>query len=195
MKSKLLFLLLSLLVASTSFAVVDPVPDHIGFYFDLSADYYNIRVEPFTTVPAHVIVTLPHFDALYGYEFGFQIEGSHIVTNVMLMGTGPIDVGGAPGNHIVGLAAPIVTSEATLLATVNVFVLDGGEVLLTMTGATPNSVPESNMPAVLLAGDEILPVDNPCTFPDGTSYPCAVINPAPFATDEATWGAVKSIYR
>ena len=52
MKSLILFLLTTLLVASTAFAVVDEDPDMVGLYFDMTADTACLGgVAPYQTIP------------------------------------------------------------------------------------------------------------------------------------------------
>ena len=99
-------LVLSLFPLATPARALDcPGEDLIGFVFD-NGDI-NLTAPAFTSVPAHVVILNPTFDAVYGYEFGFHIEGNHMVVSVELNGVGPIDVGGGTGNHIVGLASPM----------------------------------------------------------------------------------------
>jgi hypothetical protein len=156
MKKLVVLLLASLFVVNVASAVVDPDTNSMGFYMDANADLYEFATAPYVIVPVNVILTNPDFEALFGYEFGYQIVGNHMVSGTALRGTGPIDVGGGPGNHIVGLAAPMATTPATILATLSIFVLDANPISFTLFGATPNSVVGSNTPAVLLAGDVIL---------------------------------------
>lgn len=196
MKKTLLLFLLILMVPTTASAVVDPDVNKMSIYFDLNADEYELWAAPATAVPFHVILTNPDFDALYGYEFGFDVDGGAVVMTVTLHGDGTIDVGGGtPGNHIVGLAAPLATTEATLLATVQVFMVDYNAVLLTLTAAQPSSV-DTNTPAALLANDVIEPIWTSAWDPsEGAPAVCAWINYEPFAVEEATWDQVKTIYR
>lgn len=164
----------------------------MGIYFDLTADTYEYWTTPYVIVPAFVILTHPTFDAVYGYELGFTIEGNYVLSGVTLAGTGAIDVGGLEGNHIVGLATPLPTTEATRLMTLNVFVLDSNPLYFTLHGALPNSVPGSEVPALLLAGDTIIPT---CVSA-GPGNVCAIINgTGVVATDETSLDALKALYR
>lgn len=197
MKKLVVLALASLFVANVAFAVVDPDTNSMGFYFDANADVYEYATAPYVVVPTHVVLTMPDFAAVYGYEFGYSIVGNHMVSATTLMGPGPIDVGGGPGNHIVGLAGPLATGEATVLTTLSIFVLDANPIHFTLTGATPNSVVGSNTPAVLLEGDVIL-ATGVSSWDEASSAPtvCAMINDTGVvATEEASWDQVKSLYR
>jgi hypothetical protein len=200
MKKLVVLILASLLVANIASAVVDPDTNSMGFYFDLNADVYEFVAAPYAIYPCYVMLTNPDFDAVFGYEFGYDVAplGAFTITGTVLNGTGAIDVGGAPQNHIVGLAAPIATSAATLIATVNVFVLSAEPLSFTLHGATPNSIPGSVAPSLLLAGDQIIPTGLSAGFDEITGLPnvCAFVNgTGVVATDEASWDQVKSLYR
>ncbi len=197
MKKLVVLILASLFVANVAAAVVDPDANSMGIYFDMNADTYEFAAAPYAIYPAYVMLTNPDFDAVYGYEFGYEIVGAHTVTGVVLAGTGPIDVGGAPGNHIVGLAGPMATAPATLIATINVFVLDANPISMKLMGASPNSVVGSQAPAVLLAGDEIMSTGLSAGFTeDGAANICAYVNgTGVVATDEVSIDAVKALYR
>lgn len=195
MKKKLLFVLLILLVHASTYAVVDPEPNRMSIYFDTNADTWTVWTTQFSIVPFHIILTNPDFAALYGYEFGFDVDGNATIMSVTLYGDGIIDVGGNPTNHIIGLSGPMPTAPATVLATVQVFLLDPLPTYLTLEAAQPSSV-YTNTPAVLLANDEILPI-RPSAWDTSAGAPlvCAMINDGEFAVDEATWDQVKALYR
>ena len=197
MKKLVVLVLVSLMVASVASAVVDPDTNSMGMYFDVNADVFEFASAAFVMVPVNVIVTNPDFDAIFGYEFGYEIVGNHMVSGTTLMGTGPIDVGGGPGNHIVGLASPLATSEATIITTLQIFVMDALPIHFTLFGAIPNSVVGSNTPAVLLANDVIL-ATGVSAWDEAMGEPvvCAMINDTGVvATDKASWDGVKSMYR
>jgi hypothetical protein len=190
-------ILASLAVASMAYGVADPDVNSMGIYFDLNADVYEGALPVYAPTPVYVILTNPDFDAIYGYEFGYIANtGGALFSGIAFAGTGPIDVGGAAGNHIVGLGAPMTTSPATLIATLTYIFLGATEVSWTLTGSTPNSTAGSVLPNVLLANDFILPVGLSAGLVDGVPQVCAIGNGAGVvAVDEASWDAVKSLYR
>lgn len=189
---KLVFLLMALLVASSAFAVVDPDPNMMGMYFDLSADTVCINASPFTPQTAYLIVTNPSFDALYGFEAGITLEGTGLVTGVTFANPQALNVG-TPTNMIVGFGAPSATSEATLLATIAMFYTDatGGALGFRLHGTEPSSM-DPAFPVVLLAGGELMSYG--LSAADGLvaqiNGDCAVV-----ATEEISFDSVKSLYR
>jgi hypothetical protein len=197
MKSLSILLMASVLAATCAFAVVDPDTNSMGFYFDTNADVFEMASSPYINVSAYVILTNPDFGSLFGYEFGYSIMGNHMVSGTMLAGVGPIDVGGMAGNHIVGLAAPMPATPATILCTLSIFLLDTMPVSFTLTGASPGSVSGVNLPSVLLAGDVIISIGLSSGLEDGVNpVPCAFINATGIvATETASWGQIKSLYR
>ncbi len=196
---KVVVLLMLTLLASSAFAVVDDSTNSMGIYFDMNADTYEFAAAPYAIYPAYVMLTNPDFGAVYGYEFGYDIQpaGAFTVTGTVLAGNGPIDVGGGAGNHIVGLASPMATSEATLIATLNIFVLNADPISFELKGAVPNSIIGSKAPAVLMEGDAIMATGLSAGFAeDGSTQICAYINGAGVvATDEVSMDAVKALYR
>lgn len=197
MKKLVVLILASLFVANVASAVVDPDVNSMGIYFDMNADTYEFAAAPYAIYPAYVMLTNPTADAVFGYEFGFEIVGAHTVTGVALNGVGAIDVGGGTGNHIVGLASPLAATEATRIATISVFVLDANPISFVLKGATPNSVPGSVTPAILLAGDMIMSTGLSAGISEGGApNACAYINgTGVVATDEVSMDAVKALYR
>ena len=195
MKKLILLLMASLLVASSAFAVIDEDSNMMGIYFDLGANTACLTgVAPYSTVPAYVMVTNPSFEALYGYEFGYAVQGTGMMMTVVLNGIGPINVG-VGNNYVVGLGSPTNTSEATLLATLNFFYMDttGGPVSFDLLPSNPSSN-DLGLPTLLLANDQLLPVG----FSTIDGHHCAIINGAceeVVATDNVTFDSVKSLYR
>ena len=149
---KKIFLMVPVLAmfASPAWAIADPCPNDMSIYFDTNADVYEFATSPYVIVPSYVILTNPDFDALSGYEFGYDIVGNYIVSNVDLVGAHGIDPTLVDGNVIAGLATPLPTAAATLLCTLSVFVMDWNPISFTLHGAMPNSVEGSYLPAVLL---------------------------------------------
>jgi len=149
-------------------------------------------------LPAYIILTNPTFPALYGYEMGVQAEGSFSLVQQRLHGQGPITVGCwiiGTGCHV-GLSGPMTTSEATLLVTLELFILDSEPIRFTLHGASPPSSGDAGVPAVLLDNDVILPI-YPSFWDEVNGEPgvCAVLNGYGVAADATSWDAIKSIYR
>ena len=193
MKNLVILVLAGLLFANVGFAVVDPDTNSMGFYFDANADVYEFFAPPFTMVQVYVILTNPDFNALIGYEFGYNIVGNYMLSGTILMGTAPIDVGGGLGNHIVGLAAPMPTTPATILCNLVIFLMDPLPVAFTLSGSVPSSV-GSNLPAVLLV-DHVITSIGTSSFVGEPLVNAYINGTGVVDIDEASWGQVKSLYR
>ncbi|MBU8870787.1 MAG: hypothetical protein KOO60_07985 [Gemmatimonadales bacterium] len=199
---KLLFAL-SALAALTLLAPVSGFADFegegaMGIYFDADAEVYETTGAPYTEVAAYVMMKNTNVEGIWGYEFGFVVEGNYIAPSIALNGTGPIDVGGELGNHIVGLAAPITVTPATLLATIGVLPMDALPIHYTLTGATPNSWVGSNTPNIVAPPGDVLVKCAVSAWDVALVEPaiCAMLNDTGVvASDEASWDSVKSLYR
>jgi hypothetical protein len=198
MKKLVVLTLAALAISSMAYGVADPDVNSMGIYFDLNADVFETVAPVYVATPVYVILTNPDFDAVYGFEFGYTVEGlgGSLFSGITFAGTGPIDVGGVAGNHIVGLGAPMPTSPATLLATLTYIFLSSDTMSWTLTGSTPNSTVGSVTPNVLLANDFILPCGLSAGLVDGAPQVCAINNGGGVvAVEEASWEGVKSLYR
>lgn len=180
-------------LAVNAVAVTTSDEDVLGFYFDTAAGTNCLETSPYVTVPLHLVLSNPAMDAIYGYEFGYTGSGSYMVSDTTLMGSGPIDVGGSAGNHIVGLGSPLSPSGATILATLSVFVMDDNQIQFLLHGADPASIPENPELPVLLLSDGTL-INPLLSTPEG--IPSARINgQCNPETVEESWDAVKSLYQ
>lgn len=192
---KLLVLVLAMAFAGSAFAIVDEDPNMVGMYFDMTADNYCADAAAYATIPAYLILTNPDFDALYGFEVGYETEGGAInVLSTTFANPQALDVG-QPGNHIVGFGAPTTCEPATLLATLSVLYMEtaGAPVYFTLTGTEPSSN-DMGLPTLLLAGGELITAGYSTI--DGMYV--ATINGVCediVATDEITFDGVKSLYR
>ncbi len=200
--------LLFALCALATLAIMVPVPGFaqteyngvMGIYFDTDALVYETTSAAFVMVPTHIMLTEYTLAAVHGYEFGYEIAGNHMVSGTTLMGEGPIDVGGEPGNHIVGLNAPMAAVGPTILTTLTIFVMDELPIAFTLKGAEPNSgAPGATNPNVVAPpGDILVATYLSASDPGDPSVPaiCAYINgTGVIAADEASWDSVKSLYR
>lgn len=167
--------------------------NQLGFYFEPGAESNCVEAAPYATVPVYLVLTEPDFDSLYGFEFGFSVEGSYLIQSVTMSGSGPIDVGGSEENHIVGLASPLTINGATVLSTLQVFVMDQNLVRFDLHNADPTSVPDyPNCPAFLLEDDEIIAASLavPANLPSARIN--GMCNPE---TQDGSWDEVKSLYQ
>ncbi len=188
---KLLVLVLAMTVASSAFAIIDPDPNSLGFYFDLTADTVEVQDAGINSQHTmYVILTNPTFQNLGGIEYGYVMEGSAFVLSNVWANPQALDIGSA-GNHIVGFGAPTPTTEATLIATMTVLFLDPVAVNFTLTGTVPSSL-DPALPTLLTDGDVLMSSGDSTDIGNIN----ATINGAtPVATDPVSFDAVKSLYR
>ena len=174
-------------------ASADTEDNTLGFYFDVAAEANCLETPAYVTVPLHLVLTSPTMSGIQGYEFGYTGTGSFLVTATELMGSGPIDVGGSAGNHIVGLATPLTPGATTVLVTLSVFVMDDRQISFELHGADPASIPEYPLLPVLLDdGGELFNV----ALSTGPGQPSARINgKCDPDIDENSWDGVKSLYQ
>lgn len=119
--------ILCLVCAANAFAdPIDPVPDHLGVYFDTEATMSSLDVTPGVPFNAYVILTNPTAAGIWGCELGYRLvvppgfENSY----TRLENSGPdqsVDLGNSEevsqGDYIVGIASPIPRSAAVVLVT------------------------------------------------------------------------------
>jgi len=187
---KMVILLIVSLMATSAFAVVDPDPNMLGMYLDLNAD---VTCGPAMMGNVYVILTNPTYGEVNGAEFGFDVVGGPMF---VLSTTWPLEavaIGGydnvSRGDWACGFA-PIVTSEATVVCTMQV--LPQGPTSIILTG---NNIPsgEPGLPAILDAG--VVTNVGLSAGIGGTAVamgtPCEDV----VATEKASFESLKSLYR
>lgn len=196
MKILLILTVSSCLMAGMAMAVIDPDPDSVGIYFDTEANVNHLDAPPFVELPIYVILTNPLLDEIRGYEFGLSLSSTTlIILEDHMHGEGPVDVGLVKGNHIVGLASPMPTTEATILADFLLMPLDDNPVEMTVHDSDPSSVPGLGLPVVLSADYQLYPVGT-SSFYGGEAQVNAILNGlGVIATTETTLEQIKSLYR
>jgi hypothetical protein len=95
-------------------------------------------------------------------------------------------------NYIVGYSTPVPTSPATVLATVQLLVLDNVPVHLTMGPANPASL-GSALPIIMREDYSLMPVG--MSAPVGPSASINAVDCSVVATDQASWDSIKAMYR
>lgn len=193
MKTRERMLLALLIVLLPAFGLASDESNQLGFYFEPGAESNCVEAAPYVTVPVYLVLTEPDIDRLYGFEYGVSVEGSYLIQSVAMAGSGPIDVGGSQDNHIVGLGAPLNINGATVLSTLQVFVMDQNLIRFDLHNSDPTSVPDApNCPALLLEDDEIVaaalavPPNLPSARINGMCNP---------ETEDGSWDKVKSLYQ
>ncbi|MBU8872054.1 MAG: hypothetical protein KOO60_14395 [Gemmatimonadales bacterium] len=120
-------IILCLICAADTFAdPIDPVPDHVGVYFDTEATVTSLDSAPGIPFNAYVILTNPTADGIWGYEVGYRfvVPAGYEDSYTRLESSTPyqsIDLGNSEdisqGDYIVGIASPIPRSDAVVLVT------------------------------------------------------------------------------
>ena len=190
---KMLVLMLSLMVASSAFAVIDADPDMLGIYFDEAADVSCTSATPYATVVTYVIMTNPSNATIGGFEFGYDVDGAAQVLSTVFP-PNALDVGSA-ANHIVGLGAPLETTEATILATISVLNMDAamGPIYFSLHGSNPSSI-DPMLPTILFGQGNLMTLGT-STLPGTFSAVINGICEDVVATEETSFDALKSLYR
>ncbi|MCP4291319.1 MAG: hypothetical protein GY780_05730 [bacterium] len=190
---KLIVLMLTLFVATSAFAIVDPDADMMGLYFDMDADIPQITgVAPYSTEMMYLVITNPTFEELFGFEAGYLMEGPGQVLNTVFANPQALNVGSAD-NMIVGFGSPTLTSDVTLLATISVLYMSATNepVKFTLRGTNPSSV-DPAFPVVLLAnGAEI---GFGLSASDGPASGINLVEDV-VATQATSFDNLKSLYR
>lgn len=172
---------------------VDPDPNSLGIYFDTDGTQMETWADPFEPLDLYVVLTRPTFDILHGIEFGITVDGAVVGNAVDVNGSGtmwPPDW----ENCIFGWSSPLPVGQATWLLRVSLIYTDttSGQVTFRLHGSSPASLP-GDLPVALLA-DGVL---QQLTTPVAPGEVCAQINGEDpiIGTENADWGAIKSLYR
>ncbi len=175
-------------------AVIDPTPNSLGVYFDQNADSREVFVGPSMPFFAYVILTNPTYSDVWGFEFGYSIDGADLPNQMFrLQNTLPpnsIDLGNSAdfvaGDYVVGLADPLPGSPAVILVQWQFMLLTPTVAGITLSSSTVQSIPDG-LPAYE-AGGVVVPLvlENNCTL---INQDCGL------AIEARTFGAVKTLYR
>ena len=126
MKKLISVLTLSLLVASSAFAIIDDGTSSLGAYSDTDGDSNCFTVTPNVPFNVYWVFANPDIANLGGFEFAWRFEPNptHFVLSTT-MPAGALNIG-TPNNMVVGLGLGLITSEATLLVTHQVMIVSRG---------------------------------------------------------------------
>ena len=211
---KLVVLLLATLVATSAAAVVDPDPDMMGIYFDRNADLNGICQPVNVPFMVYAVVTNTTAQGIDAYEFSYEMVVPAGSEGLLFRLSNNIADGAAPGvdlresaalggDHIVGLATPLPASPAVIVHSWQYMVLGNFPVYVYLRAASVPSLP-GGFAVVQDIATGLMTVGQATGGPD---IPVATINSAscsdpedpgpefPVATEDASWGSVKSLYR
>lgn len=148
LKTLLLVMALMLFVGQAS-AIVDPVPDCISLYFDMSADNQCIvDVAPYTQVPLYLLLTNPSVEFISGFRAQIELEGLGIFLSAF-----PPNYDILTDDYVefdTTYPEPEPTSNTTLFATVTVLYMEpsGGQVYFDLgdSESPPEDLPAFQLP-------------------------------------------------
>ena len=184
-----------MLLASSSFAIIDPDYNMMGIYFDELADFPCLDgATPYSTHTLYLTITNPDFNLLLAWEAGYDVLGSGLVLSTVLPPQNlPLDFGDGPGNHIVGFGEPMIMGPVNIIATISVLytATEYTSVDFILHGSNPGSLP-GDLPVVLLPNDVLMTLG--LSAADGLvaqiNGGCMVV-----ATENVNFGTIKSLYR
>lgn len=128
MKSRLIFaatvILLIVCTSTAAHAVVDPDPDGVGVYFDMSADVNTQLIGLFVPFDAYVILTNPSSAEIRSFEFAYSVRPpagmeANLVRTGLTLPPGIIcincDWDPYGDNVVLPFTSPVPPSPATIL--------------------------------------------------------------------------------
>lgn len=197
MKKTALVLICVILMAGNSFAQLDPDDDGIGVYFDPCACVNCISMDV-GAQKAFLVITHPTSPLGVGsWETKMWMEGPAFMTNVDLQGAG-VNLASRPNEYIVGTVVPQInpyTFPAIVVAVLDFQIIDlATPVTFWIDGIYFHSLP-NKVPAYL-DGADVNIIKELRQATGGPQFPVATINgDCAVATEQASWGDVKALFR
>lgn len=186
------------LVAMSTVAFGQADPGDVGVFFD-NGGTATTACWPSFTQTNHFYVVAFDTGGIAGYEVGLTIDPTVIIFNSMMVaGAGPINVGSAPDNWIVGTGNCVNGAGAVALLdfTAGYFVAGPTDLTICLTPTSPSSFNPA-VPGWLECDDSLTPFGVAASggpdYPDG----CGVLCPTgqdPVGTEQASWGSLKSTF-
>ncbi len=158
-------------------------PEALGMYFDQDATQSCTTASFLDHVTAYIIYRAPSLAEIRGFECGYDVtlpgaKGAAINTSITasypvnVTDVGIDDTFNGIYNRIVGYAEPLFTTDNTIVATLDIFVLDSGEIDITMRAADPQSPPLDGLPKMVKPDFNLLSV----RMPYAPGSPALIIN-------------------
>lgn len=204
---KKLLVLALILVTANAFAATSNMPNSIGVYFDQTGTSNTLMSAPmYTYVNAYVVATNINLaSTVSAFEFALAYSGAPMVNYV----TNPADAFNSfspPQFQLVILPA-LPVAPAMMVATVS-FLNMGAPLLIAMGPTTPTSFPLTLTPGAVDGADAnhkfpLFLVATSMPTPskaNGFYYMAGFMTPGPeilqvVATENDSWGSVKSLYQ
>ena len=173
------------------YAQLDPELDSIGIYFDTEATIHRIALLE-GEHHAYLAITRPGDPSgIFGWECRIDTEGPLFVLEWGILGLAVN--ANTPPDFTVGLADPFPSAPAVILMDITFLLTDREEATFFISTPYNSSIPGT---PVYASGADPSVLHELRQSTGGPQFPVAIINgEAPVATDEATWGGVKNLYR
>jgi hypothetical protein len=175
-------------------AQIDPDPDGIGIYADLTATEVSISATPGQLVPVYLLVTLPStplgiqsWACTIVVPPNAQIVAWYIPGEFMNFATPPDFLVCCPTTP--HLAAPIIH-----LMTFYIEMSDTAPAFFYVTGSENAGSGFDEHPVYLEIGDVTTAHYMHC-YPNGQDQPVFAVNAPMTPVESATWGGVKALFR
>ncbi len=179
--------------------------DYIGLYFD---DNASCTTGAFLDhVAAYIVYLNPTLTSTRGFECGFDItsptKDANFNTSVSVSypaqftDVGVNDAAAGSYNYITGYATPVeITGSSFVFGTLDIFILDPGELDFTLRGAIPSSDTVNGLPMVMLDDFSLMTMnlaqaEGSATIILNPTGDCGVSLP----TEDMSFGAVKGLFR
>lgn len=193
----------SLLVAGGAAAQIDPDLDMLGFYFDEQATIFCTDVALNGQQNVYLCITNPsdigappNNYTVSGWECSYTatLPAGVFVLSETLLGDGPTNFSSGENDFIVGLSTPFTWSPVVVVLQLLVGVFGPGQIDFTLHPAENSSF---DPPAPGYASGDDPNTLIPLGYSAGGEVVCAVINGDcnVTASEDQTWGAVKSLYK
>lgn len=196
---KLLSLVLLLALPALAYALEDPRPDVMGFFFDQSFPLEENTAQQSVPFMVYAVLMNPSMSTLDGLEFGYDHEvppGKEGLLFRLATNYPPGAISTVTpwnplvGTYALGLATPMPTSSYTVLMSWQYMLLDDFVMGFHMTGGDPSSFP-GGAPGYALQQTLV-----PCAIAQTCFGTGAYVNSwCPVDTEEHSWGTLKGLYR
>lgn len=191
MKKLALVLALTLTALAGSAFASDWASDNVGIYFDEAATLNCGIAAPLMPFPAYMVLTQLTASDVNAWEIALTYSNV-LSLGFVPRGTGPIDVGINPGEHLVGLASPLlVTGGAVVIADLTLMVQNTDPAGISSNGVFFHSLP-LRVPAYQGSATEIREL-HPITEPGSPIL--SINNGCAVDTENSSFGEVKSLFR
>ncbi len=197
---KLVVLLLVSLMATSAFATIDPDDNMIGIYFDANSDINSTTAALYDHVFAYVTITNPVSGSgvFAAVEYNWRLEATPANPNaasVTIDLLGATNFGSAPGDMILGLSAPIPTTQNLVVTMLDLWLFTADPIALYLGPIATPSLPYG-LPAWEDNGS-LVSLGVSTGHPD-LGIPVATVNDpngGPVAIEETSFGSLKSLFR